>query len=274
MIRKIFEKENRLFLYLSLVILLILFLSTFASKWSSVQSIESFVISGNTYIPSKELLGNIDSASIKSIRDDVDLLELKDKIIKHPFILTTYVMQRNSSVIEIEVKERTPVAILVKNDGNFCYCDDMLALIPYRISLKFNELPVLRNFFNNKGLDSVALLGAIDILRNSKKKELENLYNLISEIEFDKESKSYTIVTADNAYSVKLGKAENIKEKLSLFSGFLGNAIQEVNTNEIKYIDIRWEDRIIIQTKQEIFFSQQIKGDSSHLGINVETKNN
>lgn len=251
-ISKIFRKENRLFLYLSFIIILILFLSTFANKWSSGQTIKKFIITGNTIIPQNELLGNVDSTLLKRVRNDVELLDLKDKIISHPFILTTYVMQRNASVIEIEVKERIPVGLLVRNDGSLCYCDDGMEIIPYRLSIKFDGLPVLRNFFNKNKLDSAALSGVLKILEQSKKSEFAVFYRLISEIEYDRNSKIYTIITADNAYSIFFGRADNIRTKLDLICDFLENAIQEINTNDIKYVDLRWEDRVIVQTKQEI----------------------
>ncbi|MFH1052591.1 MAG: hypothetical protein V1779_16855 [bacterium] len=246
-LRKIFKKENRLFLYLSLVIISILFLSAYANKWSSGQTIESFVITGNKFIPTDELLGNVDSSLIECLRNDVELLELKDEIVKHPYILTSYVMQKNSSVIEIEVTERIPIALLVKNDGNLCYCDAMGYILPYRLSLQFHELPILRNLFIYDKVDTNALLDAVSILKRLDKPEFSRFERIVSELEYDRKRKSFIITTGDNAYKVIFGNAKDINKKLDLICDFFENSLQEIKTSDIKYIDTRWDERIIVQ---------------------------
>jgi|GEM_PF-2012613 len=251
-LKKFFQKENRLFLYLSVIIILILFLSAYAGKWSSNQSIDSFIITGNKFIPTEELLGNVDSSIVSGIREDVELLELKDKIVRHPYVQTSFIIQKSSSVIEIEVKERMPIAILVNKDGGLSYCDAMANVLPYRLSLQFQDMPIVRNIFKNNLVDTNALESAVRILKEMKKQEYSMLMHYVSELNYERDSKTFSIITTDNACIVKFGTAENIREKLQRLSDFYEYALQDINVNDIRYIDVRWDERIIVQTKQVV----------------------
>ncbi len=257
-LRRIFKKENRMFLYLTFVIITILFLSAYANKWSSAQTIDSFVITGNKFIPTEELLGNVDSSLVKFVRNDVELLDLKDKIVRHPYVLTSFVMQKSSSVIEIEVKERKPVALLVKNNGDLCYCDERASILPYRLSLQFQDLPILRNFFIKETVDTNALLEAVGILKELKNPENFDFSRLVSEIEYEKKSNSFIMVTASNVSKIIFGNAKNIRNKIGLLCDFYKYSMQDIKPGDIIYIDVRWEERIIVQTNQELINSTNI----------------
>jgi len=249
-LRKIFKKENRLFLYLTFSIIIMLFLSAYAKKWSSNQTIESFIITGNKFVPTDELLGNVDSSLIECIRNDVELIDLKEKIVKHPYVLNSFIMQKNSTCIEIEVMERKPVAVLIKNDGSLCYCDVFGTLLPYRLSLHFSGLPLIRNTFVNDVLDSSALDDAIGILMELKKPDFFKIWKNISEIDYDRKTNSFLFLTLDDSYTVYFGKAENMKAKLDLLCDFYESAIQDIKPAEIRCVDVRWDNRIIVQLNQ------------------------
>ncbi|ROL62044.1 hypothetical protein D9V86_02815 [Bacteroidetes/Chlorobi group bacterium ChocPot_Mid] len=244
-----FSKENRLFLYLLIIILTVLFISAYANKWSSKQSIQSFIITGNKFIPTEELLGNVDSALIDCSRDELELLDLKDKIVKHPFVMSSFVMQKGANSIEIEINERKPVAILIKNDGSLCYSDFFGNILPYRLSLKFCGLPVLRNFFVNGILDSAGLKDAIEILKEIRKPEFAKISSIISEIEYQKGS--FNFISSDYSYPIIFGCANNIKVKLEILDDFYNNAFFELDAKDIRYVDVRWNERIIVQTNSD-----------------------
>jgi cell division septal protein FtsQ len=246
----ILNKENRLYLYLILIISFTALLSVSAAKWKSSQIIKQIIISGNTYIPTEEILSKIDKTLINKLHEDIQLINLKKNIIVHEFISNTYLMQRNPSIIEIEVEERIPIAIVTKPDGSLCYLDKTGYLLPYRLSLKFDELPIIRNLYINSKIDSTALLNTANILTELKKEKNELLFNLISEIVYLHTDKSFEIITTDKAYKILFGRAIDVSKKIEKCCEFLATKMNEINVNDMKYIDIRWKNRVIIMNNE------------------------
>jgi hypothetical protein len=245
----IFDKKNRLFLYLIFVLFFIGFLSVFANKWTSSQKIEKIIIYGNTFIPTSEIFSCIDSTVTGQLTENNDFIDLKDITIKHPFIYKSYIMHKNPSIIEIEVKERIPVALLIKNDGNLCYADSTACLLPYRLSLKFGEFPLIRGIFSESSVDSTALAGAILIVNQLNESKNGNLLQLVSEIDYNRITKLFSIYTSDNEYCIYFGKAEEVSDKIELLSDFFATKLPSVDIKNLQYIDVRWRDRVVLKYK-------------------------
>ena len=254
MLKTFFKKENRHYLFVLTALLFIIFLSAFAKNWTATQRIEKLIISGNRFIPGNEILSIAETSTSTGERKDLDFLNIKEKINEHPFVLTSYIMQKNSNEIEIEVVERNPVAILVRDNGELCYTDQTGSVLPYRLSLRFGELPLVRNIFKRKSVDTTALLGSISIMLELSKSDNDLFGNLISEIEYNPKSKTYSLISSDKGYYILFGKAENIASKIRVYSEFMQSKMNSIDSRTIKNIDIRWKDRVVVLSN-EIYYN-------------------
>lgn len=260
MLRTFFKKENRHYLFVLTALLFIVFLSAFAKNWTATQRIEKFIISGNSFIPGDEILSIAVSSTASGIskaseskeneRKDIDFLILKEAINKHPFVLTSYIMQKSSNEVEIEIVERNPVAILVRDNGDLCYSDQTGSILPYRLSLKFGELPLVRNIFRKKSADTVALQGAISIIGELIKSDNDIFGNQISEIEYNPKSRTYNLISSGSGYYILFGKAENIANKIQVYSEFMISKMNSIDARTIKNIDIRWKGRVVVLSNE------------------------
>ena len=245
----IFSKENRLFLYLICVLIFIAFLSVFANRWNSEQIIDSYKITGNHAIPTEELFQCLDSLGIYSETEKTDLMDLKLNISHHPFVQQAYVMRKNSSDIEIEVEEKSAIAITVNENGDIFYLDQKGELLPYRLSLLYVDLPVIHGLYKKGKLDTRALQDCrniIDLLYTDENKELKFM---ISEIIYNQNTKEINLLSTDRAYKIIIGNAQNLSMKFDLLNIIRKNILKNININTVEYVDLRWNNRVIIKNK-------------------------
>lgn len=248
--KKILAKENRLFLYLVIVITFVGFLSVFANKWSEQQHINKFILSGNRLIPTEEIYSVIDTTITKDTKGEIDFMKVKSQILKHPYILNVYIIQKNSSVVEISVEEREPIAILVKENGDLAYTDKYGKILPYRLSILCAELPVFHGLFRNSQIDSSALKSALDVCLELSKEQFQSVSTIVSEVIYNHRSQTFKILTTDNAKEIYLGKTGDFKNKFEMLSAFMATVFKTTDIKKIDYIDLRWSERVIIKYKQ------------------------
>ena len=257
-LKKVLAKENRLFLYLVIVITFVGFLSVFANKWSEQQHIKKFLITGNQLIPSEEILSVIDTTITKNTRGEIDFMKVKSLIMKHPYVLNVYIIQKNSSIVEISIEEREPIAALVKTSGNLIYIDKYGKILPYRLSILYAELPIFHGIFNESRIDSFALQSTLNICYELSKEQFQPLNSIVSEIIYDKGTQTFKMLTNDNAKEIYLGKARNFKNKFEILKTFMQTVFKTTDIKDIDYIDLRWSERVIIKYKDAFTQNLQI----------------
>jgi cell division septal protein FtsQ len=256
--KKVLAKENRLFLYLVIVITFVGFLSVFANKWSEQQQIKKFIITGNQLIPTEEIQSIINTTITNTTKCEIDFMKVKSLILKHPYVSNVYILQKNSSIVEISIEEREPIAILVKTSGQLLYIDKFGKILPYRLSILYTELPIFHGIFSTLGIDSVALESTLDICYELSKEQFQPLNSIISEIIFDKETQTFKMLTNDNAKVIYLGKARNFKNKFEILKSFMTSVFKTTDIKNIEYIDLRWSERVIIKYKDVLTQNLQI----------------
>jgi cell division septal protein FtsQ len=244
------NKKIRMYVLLGTFIVIFAFLVYQAYRWDSERLVRNITYSGNSIIPQQEINSQIKDSIIYSAKDKVSLEKIHDKVAENPYIKSTNVTHTAGDAINVELNERIPAGIIVYEDGNMNYVDTAGVLMPYRIYKNFPDLPLLRGVAGVDGnIDSSSLAGCLHIIADTKIEELKYIYPLISEIEYNKESSCYSMISSTGSFEIILGKADEIKNKLENLKAFWSNEVATINPEILKYVDLRWKNRVTVAYK-------------------------
>ncbi|MGA2296142.1 MAG: FtsQ-type POTRA domain-containing protein [FCB group bacterium] len=252
------SKKSRLFIQLLLLLVALSSLVLLSSKWDSKQPVTNIKIIGNKIITEKEIKEKIFDVQNNNTLQNPNLSEILKKVSSIPFIKSAYIYRKNSNEIDIEIKERTPIAIIVNTQGELALVDDNCNILPYRIYSDFPDLPLLRGLNPGGKIDDFYLNEAIkiiEILKNNKNRILDSF---ISEIIFDSENKSFKILASDFGLDVYLGDPYLINEKIENLLSWWQDNFTKDELSKIQYIDLRWTDQVVVQYKQMIQVKSKI----------------
>jgi cell division septal protein FtsQ len=239
--------------FCTIVFLSLLF---FSSRWVSSKPIRLVSVSGNELIPRDEIINQIDTHSLSS--NDF-LLSIKSKVKAHPYIQNTVVSHKQADELSVEIKEKKPLALIITENGETCLIDKDNNILPFKNYKNCISLPVLRGVFYLGNPDTVSLTGFYTILDAlSQKKEIMNYF--ISEIIYDREKQTYSMLSADNNINIFLGTTENIENKITFLNDFLLTKKFKTNFSKIDYIDLSWKNLIAVHERPEqVILTQQLE---------------
>lgn len=238
--------KRKLFLLLVLVVISFILLIFFAKNWNSKQIIDTISVSGNYIVSMQEIKSLINDKVIGKAKDKISLLEVEKIVNQNPYIQSAEVSFDGNNEIEIEIKERTPIAFVVDAGGNLSYIDSIGKIMPHKILKSYSDMPFLNGIYQNNKLDSVAVANAVGIINQLIQTDNKFSYNLISEVSYDKAQKSFSLITSDQGLRIILGRNENIAEKCKKLKLFWKKWIAKNNTNWIKHVDLRWNHSVIV----------------------------
>lgn len=217
-------------------------------KWinkSSQFNISNVEIIGNEFFTKEELLKECEYKENLSTWE-IDLKKLNDNLEKNPFLENIKVYRSFPDKLIISLKEKKPIALLNINN-NFLTLDKTGLVLPSKSGAMY-DVPVISGDFR----------GEINTGHRAGGKQLKfsltivnkilavqpDLYNKISEIVVN-DKQNLIFYTSKNGIPVHMGK-DNIEYKIQC----LGEMLRKLKINgdfaKIKYIDLRYEDQIIV----------------------------
>jgi|WetSurMetagenome_2_1015567.scaffolds.fasta_scaffold95381_2 cell division protein FtsQ len=244
------------------LILAVIAIIYFANKWRNNTNYTEFRVSGNYTLTKDEILtaANIKPDSSVNI-DDLNIMFIQDRILKHPEIKKVYVSKNPPSQIIIDVVEKRPVAIV--NSGNELYLvDEEYEMFPFKNYEKIYDLPVINcigqeNFQPGRKEKEEDLKLAIFIVLNSYIKG-KFLYNQISEINMADSEKVVMYMNDNNLpfyfpryKERKISDFDYQKEILqciTIFKNFIEKMHSEISEKSYAYVDLRFNGQIIVKT--------------------------
>ncbi len=246
-LKSILSKNNRIYLTLFFVISCIITLIIYSNRWSGNITVTKISIKGNRILSKNEILSSLDNTIDQMKNKDIQLLKIKSEVETNPYIFKAFVMRKSLSEIIINVQERKPIAILVEPMGKLCFLDKNSVRLSYRISPYIVDMPLIRNSINDMSIDSEAIKGAIKILNNVNQDGNFSFAKYISNIVYNPINRNYSCLISNNFCKILLGQAINIKEKVDLLRSFWNNKLTNINMATINYIDLRWNNRVIVK---------------------------
>lgn len=216
-----------------------------ANKWTAREELRSIIIEGNLVLDTTEVLKQAalsDSVSVKSI----DLEEVEERLIAHPFIAGAVAWEGGSGSLVLEVKERAPLAVTIIGDEPV-YLDAQAVPLPYRFGIAAPDVPVLGGMETDGVLDSSKVMEAMEVA-NTLRNYNDLLYRQIAEIRRDDEG-VYTLRLTDGGVPVIAGEPEDIAPRLPKLEAFLEQVVAHRGAGELRQIDLRWSGQVVVRPK-------------------------
>lgn len=260
------------------ILFVVIIIFTFSSivvsgLWKDKSTIKKVELSGNITLSKDEIFdfARLNDSMICSNELTLDMIE--SRISKHPNIKKT-IVSKDAATIKIEISEKNPFAV-ASNGKEMFLVDDQFSLYNLKKDHKDIDIPVITGLSTQLGTDTFGKDDLKDLkiaqyIISQSIKINKSLYNYISEINFA-DSTMIVLVTSDDAtpvyfvdyYSLanktrpeainvirdinnnSLRKA--IDSKLVQLNGFLNQVRVYRTTNSFKYIDMRFNDMIIVK---------------------------
>jgi len=175
------------------------------------------------------------------------LRNYKDEILNFDHIIDCKISRKFPSTIDITIYEREPVALISS--------DELIILDSEGVCLPVEycdlSLPILTNFKSNPELypkgsttASTNVLNSV-ILMKYTKDNFSMIYDEISEFVFNEDSE-YEIILKNGKTRIILG-SKKLQNKIKYLSLFQETLKEEKNIKDFKYIDLRYNDQIIVK---------------------------
>jgi cell division protein FtsQ len=243
------SRKPGLYLGLFLVFIFVAVLVYFSNSSTKPHSIEKVSIIGNSIVSDSDLLYELNFKDVINSKKSPNLLLLKSGIERNPYIQSAYLYQKNSSELIVEVRERTPAAILINESGDLSFMSTDCYVLPYRLLGKLPDMPVVRGVWINGKINKTALHGAYNIINSLSIEQFSRLFKGISEISFNPVDYTFSLYMAGDGLQVLLGSLKDINDKLNFLKIFWQKVIPSNDVSKFEYLDLRWQNQLVVKYK-------------------------
>ena len=247
------EKEpihgKRVYVYFAVLTLVILTIFGVKAKWQKHVPVKQVTVEGISVI-SKDEIVRLMKLPLNVPMYELDLSALQHNIMANSFVKRVVIQRDAPSTLRVIVEERTPAAILLANDLYYIASDG--TVLPYIASSETYDIPVI------SGVDSLSaiktgqrlfnadVVEALEII-NASKMTSDNIFHSISEIRLRK-GHDLVLYSFESGIPIIFGKGDAAKKIVKL-DAFWQKFIQSNETNDIQYIDIRFDDQVVVSRK-------------------------
>lgn len=252
---------GRILLMVVLVIAL-LAAAVWANLWKGDLRVEEVTVEGNRIVETQRILSLAGITTGQKLFD-VNLFAAREKVEKNSFIRSASMNRHVPGRITITVQEREPLAALVME--KMLYVDDEGMVLPSVRSENIFDLPVITGTLKGgeivpgKMVTSSHLRDALAVLRIAR--ELgDELYRRISEVRAE-EGRDILFYTAEHGVPVFLGRGD-IGIRLLKFDAFWKQEVSRQGAAELQYIDLRFQDQVVVRWKNGPHNVQQARASS------------
>ena len=222
-----------------------------ANMWTRDFTVKEVRAEGNRIVSSSDI---ISLAAIPKNQKlfEVDLNQARKRVQSNQFIKTVAVNRDVPDRISITVEERVPVAAIACD--RILYLDAEGVVLPPARSEFIFDLPVITGALPaaecvpGKRVASDALHEALQIAVTAQKVN-DDFYRLISEVHIDAGG-SIELYTSESGVPVLFGRGD-VAAKMVKLEAFWKEFVSQRGAGELKYIDLRFEDQVVVRWNQE-----------------------
>ena len=220
-------------------------------QWKGHLSVSGIIVDGEHILTKAEVV-KLAQISMKTKMYDIDLTAVQKNIEKNHFVKSVAVMRDAPSTVRILVEERMPIALLsFSGTSGLLYIDEDGYILPHVTTQAIFDLPMI------SGADSQAVvavghrtlntdvLAAIEALDFARQVSSE-LFHMISEVNI-RDGHDMVLYSAEGGVPIIFGRGDAAKKMVKL-DGFWKEFITEQGSSNIRYIDLRFEDQVIVSS--------------------------
>ncbi len=241
-------------------------IAVLAAEWrESVVGVELDVrgTSITTMESIRQAAGICDTSNLASL----DLLDIREQLLKNPFIRDVQLTRNPPQTLQVDVVERKPIAVLLNVQTRDWLLDEDGFVLPAAHASTVHDLPVITGIDRGvrdlkpgvrmvneqvlKGLQALKSIRDID-------PELAHLFSEIN-LEHDRDLMLYTM---EGGVPVILGSTARLTEKMRAFRAFWENVAMKYDPTSLEYIDLRWNDQVVTRWRESGNVPKSIEADS------------
>ena len=232
-----------LLLILSVVLIAIVVLYYFSNNWSKEHIITEVKISGNKFVETKDIFSLIKKDVYGKLKKDINLDTLSKIILTNPYIRIAEPNYGLRGELNIKVTERIPIAYILRNDGKVMLVDDFGFVFPLKGLPKETDLPVISNYNINTNVKCIKnCVMFIENLKNAK-----NEYDAyLLEYQLTGDDRIIKAISQDYKFELIMSTQSDPVVQIEKYTDFLKNINKTDNKKNIVYIDLRWNNRVVI----------------------------
>lgn len=223
------------------IVLLTFGILVFASgKKDKELKIKNIIVKNTNYLFDYEIKNIINEDVIDVKKDSINIIKVYAKINSNQYIEKSNLYYDDENLI-IEITERKPIAYVIQNKETKFLSNDF-KILEFRKISNYLDLPVL-HLIGNKSISELNNLEKLFAFLNDSK--VKFLKSHISEIFYNTSNSEVDFILTENAVKVKLGYSKDWEKNIKKLENYwLTISLRE--RNNINFIDLRWEKRIVI----------------------------
>lgn len=240
---------RRVYVYFALLAFFVFAVIIVKARWQQHVLARQVVVEGINILTKDDVLHLMKLPPNVSMYE-MDLTVLQQNILANSFVKNVVVKRDSPELIRVQIQERKPAALLVANE--LFYIDEDGIVLPYLPSTETYDIPVISGYDSLGGIRSgqkimnLDVADALEIIKTSKAVS-ENLFHSLSEIRLRK-SHDVVMFSFETGIPIIFGKGETAK-KLVKLDAFWQKFLQNADTKDVQYIDIRFDDQVIVSRK-------------------------
>ena len=238
-----------MYVYFTLILFVLLAVFGVKAKWQQHTPARQVSVEGISVI-SKEEIVRLMKLPPNVPMYEIDLTTLQRNILTNSFVKKVVIQRDAPSTLRVIIEERIPSAILLANDLFYIASDGMV--LPYIASSESYDIPVISGVDSLNGIKPGQRLfnadvhDALEIIETSKITG-KNISHAISEVHLRK-GHDLVLYSFETGVPIIFGKGDAVKKIVKL-DAFWQKFIQNNETKDIQYIDLRFDDQVIVSRK-------------------------
>ncbi|MFZ4619847.1 MAG: cell division protein FtsQ/DivIB [Bacteroidota bacterium] len=243
------QHGKRVYVYFAVLILAVLTAFGMKSQWQKHVPVRQVSVEGVSVI-SKDEIVRLMKLPPNVPMYELDLTSLQKNILTNSFVEKVVIQRDAPASLRVKVEERKPAAILLS--GELYYIASDGTVLPYIASSETYDIPVI------SGMDSTSAVKtgqklfnpdvreALEIVAASKSAS-DELFHAVSEIRLRK-GHDLVLYSFESGIPIIFGKGDAVKKMVKL-DAFWQKFVRNNETKDIQYIDIRFDDQVVVSRK-------------------------
>jgi cell division protein FtsQ len=234
---------------LGLFLLCCFLLSMYFFMNSALFALKKIEITGCQIVP-KDKVVQLSGLALGTNLFKIDSPGIVTKLTMYPVIKAAKVSRKLPSTLVITITERTPVVVVVGNDGYLAV--DVDGIYVKKINdLQHINLPIISGIVTDgskqtlgTNINTPGLTAALKLIKLMGKTFLDNVSEINAASPYN-----LTLKTMQGV-EIRFGQPEKIEQKLKVIEELLSDNGQVINDQTVEYIDLRYDSLPVIKRKK------------------------
>jgi cell division protein FtsQ len=213
--------------------------------------IKQINIEGNRIVGANEII-QLAHVQVGTLLYQVNLTTIQQSVLSHHYIKDAIVERNLPNSINIQVFERTPLAIVNRTETT--YLDEDGVVLPRSISHRILDLPMISGISINEPLHLGSPVMQSDVreallILSVMKRVYRTMYHNISEVQL-RDGGDIVLYSTEGGVPIIFGHGE-LASKLVRLETFWSTIVRTRGLQHLQYVDLRYEDQIVARWNKE-----------------------